>query len=125
MGTRPARHGTAKTTPAKVTRGSIYWVNLDDAHPPELGKTRPALVLSNTEHNAVLNTVVIVPISSQPRHIWPLRLALPPLPKLKDSFIVIPGVRQATKSRLIEPITIAPLAFVDSVQDALNAYLGD
>ena len=51
-----------------MIRGSIHWVNLEDTHPPELGKTRPALVLSNTEQNAVLSTVVVVPISTRPPH---------------------------------------------------------
>jgi len=108
-----------------VIRGSIHWVNLEDTHPPELGKTRPALVLSNTEQNAVLSTVVVVPISTRPPHIWPLRLELPPLPGLKKGFAVIPGIRQVSKSRLVEEAGVLPEEFLESVLEAVAAYLGD
>jgi mRNA-degrading endonuclease toxin of MazEF toxin-antitoxin module len=108
-----------------VIRGAIYWVNLEDAHPPEFGKTRPALILSNSEQNALLNTVVVVPISTRPPHIWPLRLQLPPLPKLKKSFAVIPGVRQVSKSRLVEEVGVLSEEFMQTVSDSMAAYLGD
>ena len=99
-----------------MIRGSIHWVKLEDTHPPEFGKTRPALVLSNSEQNAVLSTVVVVPISIRPPHIWPLRLELPPQPKLKKSFAIIPGIRQVAKSRLAEQIGVLPEDFLESVQ---------
>ena len=57
-----------------MKRGSVVWVNLSDAHPPEMGKTRPAVVLSNTTLNARLGTVVVVPLSTQAGEIWPLRI---------------------------------------------------
>lgn len=66
-----------------MIRGSMYWINLEDSHPPEFGKTRPAVVLSNSEQNAILPTLVAIPLSSRPPEIWPLRLELPPLPGLK------------------------------------------
>jgi mRNA interferase MazF len=108
-----------------VTRGSIYWVNLEDTHPPEFGKTRPALILSNSEQNALLRTVVVVPISTRAPHIWPLRLELPSTPRLKKSFAVIPGIRQVSKSRLLESTGILSDKFMDTVLDALATYLGD
>lgn len=108
-----------------MTRGAIYWVNLEDTHPPEFGKIRPALVLSNSGQNAILSTVVVVPISTRPPHIWPLRLELPPTPRLKKSFALIPGIRQVSKSRLIESTGVLPDEFVNTILEALAAYLGD
>ena len=35
-------------------RGAEVWVSLEDAHPPELGETRPAVVVSNSEQNTSL-----------------------------------------------------------------------
>jgi mRNA-degrading endonuclease toxin of MazEF toxin-antitoxin module len=126
MGSRTARHGAQKAPLEKVViRGSIHWVNLEDTHPPEFGKTRPALVLSNTEQNAVLGTVVVVPISTRPPHIWPLRLELPPLPGLKKSFAVVPGIRQVSKSRLVEEAGVLSEEVLESVLEAVSAYLGD
>ena len=48
-----------------MKRGTVVWVDLNDAQPPEMGKTRPAVVLSNTILNARLGTVVVVPLSTQ------------------------------------------------------------
>lgn len=108
-----------------MIRGSIHWVNLEDTHPPEFGKTRPALIVSNSEQNAILHTVVVVPISTKPPEIWPLRLELPPLSGLKTNFAVIPGLRQISKTRLLDQIGVVPEEFMESVATALTAYLGE
>lgn len=108
-----------------MIRGSIHWVNLEDSHPPEFGKIRPALIVSNSEQNAVLSTVVVVPISTRPPEIWPLRLELPPIPGLKKSFVVIPGLRQVNKVRLLDQMGMVSDDFLDAVAEAINAYLGE
>jgi mRNA interferase MazF len=108
-----------------VIRGTICWVNLEDSHPPESGKTRPALVLSNSEQNAVLATVVVVPLSTKRPEIWPLRLALPPLPGLRKTFAVIPGIRQVSKTRLLNQAGLVPEEFLEALSEAVRAYLGD
>ncbi len=48
-----------------VKRGEVYWVNLDPAIGTEIKKTRPALVISPDEMNAVLPRVIIAPITSK------------------------------------------------------------
>ena len=55
----------------EVKRGSVVWVNLTDTFPPEMGKTRPGIILSNTDQNEILQTVVIIPLSSRAPEIWP------------------------------------------------------
>lgn len=108
-----------------MTRGSIHWVNLEEATPPELGKTRPAVVLSNSEQNAVLDTVVVVPLSTRPPAIWPLRIELAASGKRKRSFAVVPGIRQVDKRRLVGSLGVAPQRFLDELTRAVVAYLGD
>jgi len=107
-----------------MRRGAIIWVNLEDATPPEFGKTRPCLIISNTGQNTILDTVVILPISTRPPEIWPLRLRLP-MEKLKDSFVIVPGIRQVNKTRLMDVIGQAPSNFLGVVDESLRAYLGD
>lgn len=107
-----------------MRRGSIYWVNLEDTHPPEFGKTRPGLVVSNTIQNELLETVVIVPISSRGQDIWPLRLHLT-MPDKKASYAVLPGIRQVNKLRLLEVIGHVPDHVMHEVDNALRLYLGD
>jgi mRNA interferase MazF len=109
---------------AAMKRGTIAWVNLSDTSPPELGKTRPGLVLSNTEQNAILETVVIVPLSSRPGEIWPLRLRID-LPKKKTNFAVVPGIRQVSKTRLLDTVSFASEDFLQRLSEALFAYLRD
>lgn len=107
-----------------MKRGSLYWVNLEPVRSPELGKTRPGLVISNTEHNLRLPTVTIIPISSQSPTIWPLRLGFT-MPQGKDSFLVIPGIRQVHKSRLHTVIGSVTSSFLTDVEEALFVYLRD
>jgi len=107
-----------------MRRGAVYWVNLEDAHPPEFGKIRPGVVVSNTIQNELLETVVVVPLSSRGKEIWPLRIKLS-VPGNKDSFAVLPGIRQVNKLRLLDPIGQVNEREMREVDDALRLYLGD
>lgn len=50
---------------ALVRRGDVYWVNLDPAIGTEIQKTRPALVISPNDMNAVLPRVIVAPLTSK------------------------------------------------------------
>ena len=50
---------------AKIKRGEVYWVNLDPTVGAEIQKTRPCLVVSPDDMNAVLPRVIIAPITSK------------------------------------------------------------
>jgi len=47
-----------------VKRGEVYWVNLDPTIGSEIKKTRPALIVSPDDMNAVLPRVIIAPLTS-------------------------------------------------------------
>ncbi len=47
-----------------VKRGEVYWVNLDPVVGTEIRKTRPALVISPDDMNAILPRVIIAPLTS-------------------------------------------------------------
>ncbi|MEX0324947.1 MAG: type II toxin-antitoxin system PemK/MazF family toxin [Puniceicoccaceae bacterium] len=108
-----------------MRRGTIIRVNLEDQSPPEFGKTRPAIILSNSEQNLLLPTVVVIPLSTRPPHIWPLRLAVPETGQLSPSFVVIPGIRQINKGRIMETIGHLPADFMADLEAAVSAYFGD
>lgn len=107
-----------------MRRGGVYWINLEPSAPPEIGKVRPAVVVSNTSQNERLDSIVVVPLSSRAPEIWPLRLELD-VPSLRASFAVVPGIRQVSKARLHELVAqIAPAALT-RLTEALAAYLGE
>ena len=107
-----------------MRRGSVYWINLEPSSPPELGKVRPGLVVSNTVQNERLESVVVVPLSTRAPEIWPLRLKLD-IKGLRESYAVVPGIRQVSKARLHELVIQAPGPVMERVAAALAAYLGE
>jgi mRNA-degrading endonuclease toxin of MazEF toxin-antitoxin module len=107
-----------------MKRGTILWMNLEGATPPAFVKMRPAIIVSNSEQNALLETVVVIPLSTQAPEVWPLRLKLE-MPDQKTSYVVLPGIRQAKKARLLDVIEIAPAEFMHRLDRALSAYLAD
>lgn len=105
-----------------MNRGSVFWVNLEPATPPEFGKVRPAVVISNSTYNVRLDSVVVAPLSTKTPEIWPLRVQVA-FPKSKRSFAIIPGVRQVSKERLHERIGDVSAGDLARLDSALEIYL--
>jgi len=107
-----------------MRRGSVFWINLEPVRPPELGKVRPAIIVSNSAYNERLDSVVVVPLSTRAPEVWPLRLRVT-IPGLRASFAVVPGIRQVSKDRLHELIGQATVPAMQRVNDAVALYLGE
>jgi mRNA-degrading endonuclease toxin of MazEF toxin-antitoxin module len=105
-----------------MKRGTVVWVDLSDASPPEMGKVRPGIIISNAEQNAILGTVVVVPTSSLAPEIFPLRLAVGKFAG-QESFAVIPGIRQVRKSRLRNALGALSPAKLARLDECLRVYL--
>ena len=105
-----------------MKRGTIVWVDLSDTTPPEMGKVRPGIIVSGTPHNDVLGTVVVVPTSSIAPEIRPLRLAVGKFGG-KESYAVIPGIRQVRKGRLRGALGELSRAHLQALDECLHAYL--
>jgi mRNA interferase MazF len=108
-----------------VTRGTVVWVDLSDATPPELGKRRPAVIVSNSAQNLVLDSLVGVPLSSRPPEISPLRVRVRPIGAKAPSFAVIPGIRQLKKSRILGMIGRLDATEMAGLDRAIREYLTD
>lgn len=84
---------------ARFKRGEIYWVNLDPTVGSEIQKTRPALVISPDDLNAVLPRVIVAPITSKAQ-------ALPCRPEFilqgKPAHVLLDQLRSVDKSRLLQ-----------------------
>jgi mRNA interferase MazF len=104
--------------------GSVYGINLEPSQPPELGKVRPAIIVSNAIYNERLDSVVVIPLSTRAPEIWPLRLRVV-APGLKASFAIVPGIRQVSKGRLHELIGVLAADPLARLREAVALYLGD
>ncbi len=118
------RPGTAAQRPGVVKRGTLCWVDLRDAAPPEMGKRRPAVVVSNSAQNVILDSVVVLPLSTQPPEIWPLRIHIGRVGR-RESYAVLPGIRQISKARIIGTLGLLPSATIRNLDDAMHLYLND
>jgi mRNA-degrading endonuclease toxin of MazEF toxin-antitoxin module len=108
-----------------MIRGRIVRVSLEDASSTEHGRTRTGIVLSNSEQNRVLSGVAVVPLSSRPPFIWPLRVLLPDMDGSGSSFAVVSGLRQVEKGRVVEELGQVPTCFLRDLEEAVSAYLGE
>jgi mRNA interferase MazF len=93
-------------------------VDLQPTRGRELKKTRPAVVISRDELNAVLDTVVICPLTSSLHPAWRTRLQV--TINGKQSEIAVDQVRVVSKERLI-PKKISDLSATEEA--ALRALL--
>jgi len=57
-------------------RGDIYWVNLDPTLGSETKKTRPALILSNNIGNEISNIIILAPITSKVKNVYPFEIKI-------------------------------------------------
>lgn len=83
-------------------RGEIYWVELDPARGNETQKTRPGLIVSNDIGNEVSNVVMVAPITSKLRHVFPFEVKC--LVDGKPAKIMLNQCRALDKSRILAKI---------------------
>ncbi|MEI6268959.1 MAG: type II toxin-antitoxin system PemK/MazF family toxin [Methylococcaceae bacterium] len=110
-------------------RWNIYLVNLDPTVGSEQGKTRPVLVISDDDINAVLPVINILPLTShkQGRKIYPNEVLLPKEQTTldKDSIVLCYQIRTIDKKRLIKKIgSIKNEDVRIEIIDALSFQLG-
>ena len=106
-----------------VERSDVFWVTLDPVQGSEMAKTRPCVVLSQTELNAVRRTVVIVPLTStnSPPN-WPLLIELPTF--TAKTRARIEQIRVVDKSRLRARIDAMDSEAMASIEAAMALVLG-
>jgi mRNA interferase MazF len=85
----------------KLTRFSIYWVNLDPAIGHEIKKIRPVVIISPDEMNKYLGTALVAPLTTTIRD-YPFRLTV----KVDETTgqIALDQLRAVDKMRIVKPL---------------------
>jgi len=104
-----------------LSRGEIVLVNFNPAKGGEIGKLRPAIVISDSDDNEILDTIIAIPLSTvvEPDAL-PYRYLITKRDKLqKDSDACIYEIRALSKSRVKERLSSLSSSELDIIQNAL------
>ncbi|HEX8166675.1 MAG TPA: type II toxin-antitoxin system PemK/MazF family toxin [Beijerinckiaceae bacterium] len=105
-----------------MRRGDVWWVALEPAIGGEIGKTRPAVIVSNDRSNAQNNRVQIVPVTSNARRVYPSEALVTVDGNLSKA--VADQIRTVDKSRLRGFIGRIGDAEMHAVEGAVRLQLG-
>jgi mRNA interferase MazF len=103
-------------------RGDVFWVKLDPAQATEIGKTRPAVIVSNNSCNRYGTRVVVLPVTSNIESLYPgeamIEVQGRPARALGDQ------LRSIDKCRLGSRIGTLSPAELSAVEEAILITLG-
>jgi mRNA interferase MazF len=106
-------------------RGDIYWVTLDPIRGFEIGKTRPAVVISNDINNQLADNITVLPVTSSVGKVYPFEVFLKKgIGNISsDSKVKTNQIRTVDKKRLKEWIGKLPDAILNEIEKALKIHL--
>ncbi len=90
----------------ELNRGDIVGINLNPKKGDEVGKIRPCIIISHDDENRILDTIIVMPLSTQCiDDMKPYRVRLSKRDNLeKDSDILINHIRTISKKRVTSKI---------------------
>ncbi|MHB9002987.1 MAG: type II toxin-antitoxin system PemK/MazF family toxin [Coriobacteriia bacterium] len=111
---------------SQVSRGQVYWANLDPAEGSEQGGRRPVLVVQNDTGNRFARQTIIAVITSNIEVAgYPFGVGLPPEALGRPSAVNCAHVRTIDKRRLSGvPAYKLDAITMERVDAALRVYLG-
>ena len=96
-----------------IKRYEVYYANLSPSIGSEIQKIRPVVVVSKTEMNKYLDTVVICPATTKLHTQWRSRIQC--VIDTKDAEIAVDQIRTISKKRIMNKI--------DTISSEINAQL--
>lgn len=108
-----------------VQRGFIYWIDLNPVIGSEIGKIRPAIIISNDLNNRYGSTVTIIPISSTVGKLYPTDVLLEKGEGglASDSKAKTEQIRTVDKRRIGKNIGEISVTKMQAIEDALLIHL--
>ena len=94
-----------------MKRGEIYFADLDPTISAEIKKKRPVLIVSNDANNKIAKTIIILPITSNTKKIYPFEVFI----KTRDS-----GLPKNSKAQCHQIRTISKIRMQGNLVGQLN-----
>ena len=110
----------------ELSRGDIVLINFNPAKGGEIGKLRPAIILSQQEDNEILDTIIVIPLSTQiVKNSLPYRVYIPARENLnKNSDACVNEIRALSKNRVKEKLAKISLNELLIIQQSLCEIVG-
>jgi mRNA interferase MazF len=107
-------------------RGEIWQVSLELVIGIEIGKTRPALVISNDKNNEYSLTITLIPITSSIEKMYPFEVYISAEDSglTSDSKIKCNQIRTVDKLRLLKLTGRISAEIIKKVEEALLIHIG-
>ncbi|MBN2782931.1 MAG: type II toxin-antitoxin system PemK/MazF family toxin [Campylobacterales bacterium] len=104
-----------------LNRGDIFLVNFNPAKGGEIGKLRPAIILSDKDDNEILDTVIVIPLSTViEKDALPYRFFINARDNLlKDCDACIYEIRALSKTRVKEKLSTLNDSELETIQNSL------
>jgi len=105
-----------------LKRGEVWWVAFDPSVGGEIRKTRPAVIISNNAANAVLNRLVVVPLTSRTERVYPSEVLVQV--EGREAKAMANQITTAARERLKNQIGVLSSTDLRAVEDAILLHLG-
>jgi mRNA interferase MazF len=109
-----------------IRRGEVYWVDFRGGVGAEIRKVRPAVVISDDDHNECMATITVAPLSSASWAVAPNEVAVPAgtFADGRPGRIKTHQIRAADKTRFGKKIGTFPLGLMAELEVSLRLHLG-
>lgn len=106
-----------------IKRGDVFWVDLDPARDMEIQKNRPCVIISHDAMNDNYTRVIVAPITSNIKKIYPFDYLLKGSYEMKGK-VLLHQLRTVGKNRLGKKIVTISLSEMKEINEILEFILG-